>query len=399
MRLTVSEVTLSNQEAATPDQAIYQRYPCPICQETNALQMLAIIRAGGQTSLESAYCTRCQHRFHHKFPRLSWLRDYYEKEYESRSAIPVMGRRTSLWRRARTRLARLVKHGLAQNVPNRVHDFCFGVTRSYGTYWQANPTIRKVLEIGCGFGETLRFFRDRGFDAYGTEANPVRRAHCVRDGLKVVPADFDSFASVARFAPFDFAYSVHVLEHIIDVDSHIRQLAELVRPGGFLYIETPELSGESFVLQSHTIFHVHTFTVHSMGRLLRRHGLVPVRVSADNNVQMLVQKRGSLSGKATDVPVLPQPYPAAERVPYLQELVKHSPGRFRLEWDNYHLQVQRLDPPGVLYAAPHGAFTVAPCPWRHSLICAAEEQPAADSLFPVLFDYPQLDRPPIWHKN
>lgn len=76
MDLYIKQVKLAGHGAETPRQEIYERYPCPICGSDANLKIIGEVRAGDETSLESAICVPCEHRFHHKFPRADWLQPH-----------------------------------------------------------------------------------------------------------------------------------------------------------------------------------------------------------------------------------------------------------------------------------------------------------------------------------
>jgi len=400
MDLIVKNVKLANHQIETPDQDNLRRYPCPICGGTEHLQSIGEVHAAGQTSLESAFCRHCEHRFHAKFPAPEWLQDYYRVKFESSRGGPAISptepiQHPGLYRRARLRLGTLLRYGLSGTRPNRIHDFCLGVTKADAWYFKVNSGIRKILEIGCGTGANLRYFADRGFDTYGTESNPVRVADCRRQGLRVFPTGIEGFQEVEQYAPFDFIYSSHVLEHVIDIDSHIRQLAGLVRPGGFVYIETPDLSGETFIQQTHTIFHVHTFSLSSMLRLLANNGLEAVRVLADNNLQVLAQKLDiadkpgvQLSGRVYR--------DRSEK--WLSEMAKFSPAEFKIMWDHHRVRVERM-PGTVVYDQNLTAFAVSRGPNQHEMHCIVPDGAGLSGLYPVRFHHEGLVKPPIWYKN
>lgn len=401
MELLVKKVKLSHHLIETPGQEIYRLYPCPICGSEEHLQTVGEVYANGKTSLESAFCTRCEHRYHKKFPTVEWLQEYYREKFESsRGAVVDIGSipiaTPSAYRRLRSRLSTLIRYGVSQAKPNRIHDFCLGVTKADAWYYQVNPNIRKILEIGCGNGDNLKFFTDLGFQTCGTESNPVRVAECRNKGLEVFPSNIDGFRSVEDRAPFDFIYSSHVLEHVIDIDSHIRQLAAMLRPGGFVYIETPDLSGESLVPQTHTIFHVHTFSLSSMLRLLAKHGLEAARVLVDGNIQVLAQKL-----PADDMPRLEitgRLY-GDRSLALLARMADNAPGEFKIIWDHYRFRLERTSDGAVLYDAGLKSLAVAPGPNRHEMICYAPERVGADEILPVRFRYDDLRAPPLWYKN
>jgi 2-polyprenyl-3-methyl-5-hydroxy-6-metoxy-1,4-benzoquinol methylase len=400
MDFAVISVNLAGHAIETPPQHIYRRYPCPICGSEAHLQPIAEVFARGVTSLESALCTACEHRFQRKFPTVEWLQEYYAQKFESGrserdAALPPIGRR-SVARRLRSRVGTLVRHGISQSKPNRIHDFCLGLTKGDRWYYRPDPSIRKVLEIGCGSGDNLYFFADLGYETYGTESNPIRVAECRRKGLRVFPSAIDNFDAVDGYGPFDFIYSSHVLEHVIDVDRHIAQLAGMLRPEGFLYIETPDQSGESLVPQTHTIFHVHTFSLPSMLRLLAKYGLEPVRVLADGNLQVLAHKRGA--ERTAKAPLVSGVLYASSSAGYLDAIARHAPGEFRLRWDHHSMDVQRTDDRTTIYSRPLRPLEVARGANTHEMICRVSGPVTERVTYPIRFHYGDASDPPLWYK-
>ncbi|HKQ29796.1 MAG TPA: class I SAM-dependent methyltransferase [Burkholderiales bacterium] len=397
MDIRVKQVKLAGHLIETPAQDIYQRYPCPICGNERRLQPIAEVHANSQTSLESAFCLDCEHRFHRKFPKTKWLQDYYREKFESSRGtaeeIPPI-RPRGFYRRVRTAAGRLLRYGLSQSVPNRIHDFLFGLTKADGWYYRRHPAVKKILEIGCGRGDNLLYFDERDFETYGTESNPLRVAECRGKGLRVFPSSIDGFESVNASAPYDFIFSSHVLEHVIDVDSHIRDIAAMLRPDGFLYVETPDLSGESLVQQTHTIFHVQTFSLASMLRLLAKHGFEAVRIAADGNIQVLARK--SESG-AKQLSLLSGRVYRDVSAPYLACLARHAPEEFRLRWDHYRMTIERASDSTVLYDTGLRALAVAPGPNRHEMLCQVAKESAGELTWPIRFHYDQ-PAPPLWYK-
>lgn len=399
--LIVKKVKLSHHLIETPDQSIYRRYSCPICNSEEYLQSVGEVHANGKTSLESAYCTRCEHRFHRKFPAVEWLQEYYSDKFESSrgtvpnvESVPIVS--PGIYRRLRSRLGALIRYGISHAQPNRIHDFCLGVTKSDGGYYRINPGIKRILEVGCGNGLNLKFFTDLGFETYGTESNPVRVAECRSRGLRVFPSNIDGFRTVEHFAPFDFIYSSHVLEHVIDIDSHIRQVAAMLRPEGFVYIETPDLSGESLVYQTHTVFHVHTFSLASMLRLLRKHGFEAVRVLVDGNIQVLAQK---ISSTSISTEPLKGTIFANTSMRYLNCIAAHGGGEYMISWDHFRLRIMRVSDGVVLYDAGLSPLTIGPGPNQHEMLVEAGSNDVNDRILPVRFIHGELPNPPIWYKD
>ncbi len=399
MRFAVLDVKLSNHTVETIRQEDLRTYPCPICRGNDAVQLLAEVRASGLSSLESAFCKRCFHRFHRKFPSAAWLENYYLKEYESAVALRATRQETLdrlIGKRARIRAVRVWRALRGIETPNRLFESLDGVLRG-SDYYRIDPAIRKVLEIGCGYGDNLSYLVDRGYEAHGTEASPIRVEACRRRGLNVSLTGIESFDAAKASAPYDFIYSTHVLEHVIDVDSHLRSLAEMLRDDGYLYLETPHLSGETFFYQAHTIYHVQTFSQRSMQTLLRNHGLNLVRISIDNNLRVLAQKRPRhpLDDSTADTGI--RDY-SVDAIPYLELLARLSPGEFRVQWDHYRVKIS--DTSGrIIYEDPIGALHVHPGPNTHEIRLASDALAERGKEFPVVFDHVGTSMPAVWCKQ
>jgi SAM-dependent methyltransferase len=91
-------------------------------------------------------------------------------------------------------------------------------------------TGAKVLDFGCGDGKFLDRLQDRGWTTYGIEpamSVAFKRHH----RLEVPPQD----------ASVDFVIVHHVLEHIPEPLSLLKELGASMREGGVLFISLPRL--------------------------------------------------------------------------------------------------------------------------------------------------------------
>ena len=96
-----------------------------------------------------------------------------------------------------------------------------------------------VLEIGCGAGGLLQYFKDRGCRVLGLDLGEEYLAYGRREyGLDLRPG---TLADVPRdFLPDLVIYS-HVLEHLLDPLAEMRRLREVLAGDGALYCEVPGL--------------------------------------------------------------------------------------------------------------------------------------------------------------
>lgn len=103
----------------------------------------------------------------------------------------------------------------------------------------------RVLDLGCGTGQTLAFMRDAGFDAEGMDASPEMAAHAkVTFDLDVTVAPFEDLRSVNRY---DGIYANFSLLHApkADMPGHLAAIARALKPGGLLHLGLKCGDGES----------------------------------------------------------------------------------------------------------------------------------------------------------
>jgi SAM-dependent methyltransferase len=101
-----------------------------------------------------------------------------------------------------------------------------------------------ILDIGCGYGRSLRALRSVGLHALGIEINPQIVEQNRLDGLEcLLPEEFR-----ARGVSADVILMSHVVEHFEPraLLSFVDDYLACLRPGGFLVIVTPLMSDRFF---------------------------------------------------------------------------------------------------------------------------------------------------------
>jgi 2-polyprenyl-3-methyl-5-hydroxy-6-metoxy-1,4-benzoquinol methylase len=147
---------------------------------------------------------------------------------------------------------------------------------------QDTPPAR-MLEIGCGRGEKLCFFRSLGWHVTGQEIDPAAVAHVkAAHGFDVLYGELTSLGLQAE--QFEAIVMNHVLEHVPDIHTILSECFRLLTIGGRLILATPNGAG-----LGHRKFgknwrglepprHLHIFAKNNLQTVLHRHGFRDISV-------------------------------------------------------------------------------------------------------------------------
>lgn len=129
-----------------------------------------------------------------------------------------------------------------------------------------------ILDVGAATGSLLVALRDAGFtNLHGVEpsSEAARRAR-EEHGLDVVAGDVS--AARRSGAVFSAVTLVAVLEHLVEPAQVLVKTAELLAPGGLLYLVVPDAAGFAehvdAPFQQFSVEHINYFTPASMRNLL-----------------------------------------------------------------------------------------------------------------------------------
>ncbi len=143
-----------------------------------------------------------------------------------------------------------------------------------------------LLDVGCGSGAMLRLLRRYGKPGWVLHANEMHEPSLLRldqEGFVTHPGPIEQVPGQARF---DVILLNQVIEHFADIDALLQACRRLLKPGGYLLVETPSTSGLDFKWFRarhwggyHFPRHFYLFNGDNLSRLLSSHGLQVSRVS------------------------------------------------------------------------------------------------------------------------
>lgn len=98
----------------------------------------------------------------------------------------------------------------------------------------------RLLDVGCGNGEFLLRARQAGWDVEGVDFDPKAVEISRQRGLQVWCGDYRD--APFHEATFDAITSSQVIEHLHDPSDFVARLSSWLKPGGTLWINTPNFS-------------------------------------------------------------------------------------------------------------------------------------------------------------
>lgn len=135
---------------------------------------------------------------------------------------------------------------------------------------------RRILDLGCWVGFLLAEARERGWETVGVEPSAWASAYA-RDRLGLDVRQEELFTAELPAGSFDAVVLGDVIEHLPQPGKALDRIAELLAPGGVLWMALPDAGslvarGMGRRWWSVIPTHVQYFTRHSIDTLLSREG-------------------------------------------------------------------------------------------------------------------------------
>lgn len=100
----------------------------------------------------------------------------------------------------------------------------------------------RLLDVGCAGGEFATLVARDGWQVVGLEREPSLVETARARGIETYHVDLDREPFPLPAASLDAAVAGEVIEHLVDTDHLLGELARVLRPGGVLVLTTPNLA-------------------------------------------------------------------------------------------------------------------------------------------------------------
>lgn len=128
------------------------------------------------------------------------------------------------------------------NEANNLTNFIYKLARSY-TFYTKHKLLKNtahkntLLDYGCGTGDFLHYCKSKGWDTYGLEPDNKARSIAQQKNQNNIIASLDDLND----EKFSVITLWHVLEHVHDLNSLLKQLRSRLEEKGRLVIAVPNV--------------------------------------------------------------------------------------------------------------------------------------------------------------
>jgi 2-polyprenyl-3-methyl-5-hydroxy-6-metoxy-1,4-benzoquinol methylase len=241
----------------TDQNLAYEFMPCCVCASQKCVDFMSVYddRYGYPGNFLVVQCLSCGHK-------------QLQAEFTSENLTELY---TQYYPRSTFELEQYQPH-------QESHGFWAWLNGEYCSAFRWVPKNVRVLDIGCGFGESLGYHQARGCDVYGVEADANIRRVAEKYSYKVHVGLFD--ADLYESDYFDYITADQVIEHITDPAEILSGIARILKPGGKVILSTPNSNSWAaklfgcYWINWHSPYHLQHFSRQSLQLAAEKAGLI-----------------------------------------------------------------------------------------------------------------------------
>lgn len=176
-----------------------------------------------------------------------------------------------------------------------------------------------ILDVGCGDGNYLDYMRKLGkWEIHGTDINKEAVLIVRKKGFVVYRGELENLDIPEN--TYSIVRMNHLLEHVINPLTTLEKISKILKPGGYLIIETPNTASPDFhILKKywgalHLPRHIHFFNEKTMRLMLDKSGFFLRKVTHTlmttgwalgiQNYLQSKKRRSLINGRASYYPFL-----------------------------------------------------------------------------------------------
>ena len=239
------------QLTAQDTAAFVTQATCPAC--GGGTLRVPLVAVGGDTideALKLVMCEQCSHVTYDKLPTDAWTEQFYKRVWDTRGQTTDYGKSPEplppgFW-----------SHFMALNLPKNAH----------------------ILDFGCGFGQGLLGLRALGYENLSGVELSEHRAKATEKYFpgRVKCGTVEAAAGLSKEnGLFDLIVARHVFEHVREPRAVLAELKKLLKPSGLILLIVPDVYGETPIVTTLFLPHMHLYNRTSMLQMMKSVGLNP----------------------------------------------------------------------------------------------------------------------------
>ena len=132
-----------------------------------------------------------------------------------------------------------------------------------------------VLEVGCGAGGILAYFKEQGCEIQGIDLGSQYINFGITKGLRLNVGCTKDLVSSGK--KYDLIILSHVLEHFLDIPSELESIKKLLSSSGILYVELPGIKYIKYSYAGDLLLflqnaHTYHFTLNTLSQIMGWNG-------------------------------------------------------------------------------------------------------------------------------